>query len=46
MKSLAANAKLYPIYKSSLEKLPTNVVVIASEIHTDYHKDKVISVEY
>ncbi|XP_074346358.1 uncharacterized protein LOC141685136 [Apium graveolens] len=40
MKSVAANAELYAIYKSSLEKLPSNVVVIASEIHTDNHMEK------
>lgn len=46
MKSVAANAELYAIYKSRLETLPRNVVVIASEIQTDYHMEKVISVQY
>ncbi|XWS37125.1 hypothetical protein CRYUN_Cryun19dG0016600 [Craigia yunnanensis] len=39
-KSLAGNTDSYPTFKSRLEKLPDNVIVIGSHTHTDIRKEK------
>ncbi|XP_060170914.1 uncharacterized protein LOC132601868 isoform X2 [Lycium barbarum] len=39
-KSMAGNSELYSAFKSRLEKLPDNVVIIGSHAHTDNHKEK------
>ncbi|KAK4719547.1 hypothetical protein R3W88_017885 [Solanum pinnatisectum] len=40
-KVMAGNSELYSTFKSRLEKLPDNVVIIGSHAHTDNHKEKV-----
>ncbi|XP_012468110.1 uncharacterized protein LOC105786273 isoform X3 [Gossypium raimondii] len=39
-KSLAGNTDSYSTFKSKLEKLPDNVIVIGSHTHTDNRKEK------
>ncbi|XWS60284.1 hypothetical protein CRYUN_Cryun07bG0023300 [Craigia yunnanensis] len=39
-KSLAGNTDSYSTFKSGLEKLPDNVIVIGSHTHTDNRKEK------
>ncbi|XP_039059321.1 uncharacterized protein LOC120203025 isoform X2 [Hibiscus syriacus] len=39
-KSLAGNTDAYSTFKSKLEKLPDNVIVIGSHTHTDNRKEK------
>lgn len=41
-KSIAGNSDAFPTFKSKIEKLPDNVVVIGSHSHTDNRKEKVI----
>lgn len=41
-KCTVGNLDLYPTFKSNLERLPDNVVVIGSQTQTDSHKEKVI----
>lgn len=41
-KSLVGNLDSYSTFKSRLEKLPDNVIVIGSHTHTDNRKEKVI----
>ena len=40
-KSLAGNTDSYSTFRSRLEKLPDNVIVIGSHTHTDNRKEKV-----
>jgi hypothetical protein len=40
-KSMVGNGDSYSTFKSKLEKLPDNVVVIGSHTHTDNRKEKV-----
>lgn len=40
-KSIAGNSEAFPTFKSRIEKLPNNVVVIGSHTHTDNRKEKV-----
>ncbi|PHU16015.1 hypothetical protein BC332_17220 [Capsicum chinense] len=39
-KTTAGNSVSYPMYKSWLEKIPDNIVVIGSHIHSDDHKEE------
>ncbi|XP_059644687.1 uncharacterized protein LOC132286377 isoform X2 [Cornus florida] len=39
-KSIVGNSESYSTYKSRLEKLPDNVVIIGSHTHTDNRKEK------
>ncbi|MCD9560742.1 hypothetical protein HAX54_019531 [Datura stramonium] len=39
-KSMAGSSESYSTFKSRLEKLPDNVVIIGSHAHTDNHKEK------
>ncbi|OWM90583.1 uncharacterized protein LOC116187611 isoform X2 [Punica granatum] len=39
-KSIAGNSDAFPAFKSKIEKLPDNVVVIGSHTHTDSRKEK------
>ncbi|XP_075111895.1 uncharacterized protein LOC107794822 isoform X4 [Nicotiana tabacum] len=39
-KSMAGNSESYSTFKSRLEKLPANIVVIGSHAHTDNRKEK------
>lgn len=41
-KCIVGNSESYGTFKSKLEKLPDNVVVIGSHTHTDNRKEKVI----
>lgn len=41
-KSIAGNQESYSTFKSRLEKLPDNVVIIGSHTHTDNRKEKVL----
>lgn len=41
-KCTVGNLDLYPTFKSNLERLPDNVVVIGSQTQTDSRKEKVI----
>lgn len=43
-KSLVGNLDSYSTFKSRLEKLPDNVIVIGSHTHTDNRKEKVIPI--
>lgn len=43
-KSIVGNSDSYSTFKSRLEKLPDNVVVIGSHAQTDNRKEKVMSV--
>lgn len=40
-KSIVGNPESYSTFKSRLEKLPDNVIVIGSHTHTDNRKEKV-----
>lgn len=40
-KSMVGNSESYTTFKSKLEKLPDNVVVIGSHTHADNRKEKV-----
>ncbi|PHT97155.1 hypothetical protein BC332_33918 [Capsicum chinense] len=42
-KTTAGNSVSYSMYKSWLEKLPDNIVIIGSHIHSDDHKEEVLS---
>lgn len=44
-KSMAGNSESHSIYKSKLDKLPNNVVIIGSQTQTDNRKEKVQSVD-
>lgn len=44
-KSIVGNSESYSTFKSRLEKLPDNVVVIGSHTHTDNRKEKVSFVQ-
>lgn len=39
-KSIAGNSDAFPTFKSRIEKLPNNIVVIGSHTHTDNRKEK------
>lgn len=39
-KSVLGNAKIFAIFKSRLEKLPKNVIVIGLQTQTEYHMEK------
>ncbi|PHU16003.1 hypothetical protein BC332_17208 [Capsicum chinense] len=39
-KTTAGNSVSYPMYKSWLEKIPDNIVIIGSHIHSDDHKEE------
>lgn len=41
-KSMAGSSESYSTFKSRLEKLPANIVVIGSHAHTDNRKEKVL----
>lgn len=41
-KSIIGNSDSFPTFKSKLEKLPNNVVVIGSHVQMDGRKEKVI----
>ena len=41
-KSIVGSSESYSTFKSSLERLPDNVVVIGSQSQTDNRKEKVI----
>lgn len=43
-KSVVGNFHLYCAFKSRLEYLPENVIVIASQTHPDNLKEKVVSI--
>ena len=45
-KSIVGNTESYSTFKSRLEKLPDNVVIIGSHTHTDNRKEKVFLFEY
>lgn len=40
-KSMAGNSESYSTFRSRLEKLPANIIVIGSHAHTDNRKEKV-----
>lgn len=40
-KSMVGNSESYTTFKSKLEKLPDNIVVIGSHTHADNRKEKV-----
>ncbi|PHT79741.1 hypothetical protein T459_17793 [Capsicum annuum] len=42
-KTTAGNSVSYSMYKSWLEKIPDNIVIIGSHIHSDDHKEEVLS---
>ncbi|PHU15988.1 hypothetical protein BC332_17193 [Capsicum chinense] len=39
-KTTAGNSVSYSMYKSSLQKIPDNIVIIGSHIHSDDHKEE------
>ncbi|PHU15987.1 hypothetical protein BC332_17192 [Capsicum chinense] len=41
-KTTAGNSVSYSMYKSWLEKIPDNIVIIGSHIHSDDHKEEVL----
>ncbi|PHU15990.1 hypothetical protein BC332_17195 [Capsicum chinense] len=41
-KTTAGNSVSYSMYKSRLEKIPDNIVIIGSHIHSDDHKEECI----
>ncbi|PHT45980.1 hypothetical protein CQW23_15138 [Capsicum baccatum] len=41
-KTMAGNSVSYSTYKSRLEKIPDNIVIIGSHTHTDDHKEEVL----
>lgn len=45
-KSLVGNLDSYSTFKSGLERLPDNVIVIGSHTHTDNRKEKVIPINF
>lgn len=45
-KSIVGNTESYSTFKSRLEKLPDNVVIIGSHTHTDNRKEKVFLFVY
>lgn len=40
-KSMAGNSESYALFKTKLEKLPNNVVIVGSQTQTDNRKEKV-----
>ena len=45
-KSLVGNSESYSTFKSRLEKLPDNVVVIGSQVQNDNRKEKVLLISF
>lgn len=44
-KSVVGNSDSYSAFKSKLESLPENVIVIGSQTHSDNCKEKVVTVQ-
>lgn len=42
-KSVVGNSESYSAFKSKLERLPENVIVIGSQTHSDNWKEKVVT---